>query len=313
MKKLTALCLTICLLVAMAVPAVAAETSNWTIRPGDEIRVDDFTTDGNFNETLPYALTNSNYSLGFRVTGGGGAYVSSVYIDDSTNDVVVKLKGGAGLTKEKLFTVVITLKDKEPRGKRYVHEMTVDLQSMDVENMEPSDGRSLYTLPSNYQTCITRFRDPNDSEGSKQVYKFRADFSDKALFETKVIGQDNLYLGYVTTSDVAMMKKYGNANLRFIKWADSPKFGIAGNLTIKSEKSEYVYRILNDGSLQTFGTYNASNNGYTAKTDTLGAYVISNIALGASAMPSAPSTPAEPTSPTVPTGEYSGKNPNTGR
>lgn len=303
MKKITAAAIALCMFFTLMLTAIASSPE---YKPGDKlyIGVDEF-RDSTHDAPPPYSLNKENYALGFRFASGGGTFVSSVYMDEDSQCVIIELKGGASLSKDKRLSGTLTLKDKEKGGLRYVYELDAIVQSMDVVNMDSYDGKDTYSLPYNYQTSIIRFRDDSDDNSSNKVYRFIAEFGSDAYFSAKILGQGNLYLGYEKNDNLDFMKKYPDANLRFIRWYDQPKFSIAGDLTIKCRSSEYVYRILGDGTLQKFGSYSSADRGYTAKTDTLGYYVISDRPLSATAAPSQPEQNQE--------GSVISKNPNTGR
>ncbi len=320
MKKLFGILLAVCLLAGAAVPAYAVSAS---LAPGETLKLDIGDFENFQGAPPPYTLYKSNYDVGYNFTSKCAKYISRVYIDDTLNQVVVEFKDNYGLYNDVEIVGTISILDKERTEKkadtfgyntrldRYVCEIVggdVTLLQIQRLDMEPY-GTNSYGLPYDYQNYMVRFRDSSVSNPDKATYNFVGNF-EGAVFEAKVMGQDSLFLGTTTAANSAVTSKYSGVSMRFLRWINTPVFNIPGKLTIKASSNEYVYQIKSDGSLQAFGSYDAAKGGYTATTDTLGAYVISSKALsgaGAAAPAAASSAPATNES----TGGVS-KNPNTG-
>ena len=147
------------------------------------------------------------------------------------------------------------------------------------ENMY-EDGDKEFSLPWDYQTKKVRFVTDDGAKYGTFTAEFDNDEGDHiAKFVTKVVDQSALYLGFNETENIALMKKFPDANMRFINWT-RPKFELKGKLSIYMESDEYIYGINTDDTLYRLGgTWDSDNDAYVISTDTLGSYVISDTQL----------------------------------
>lgn len=248
---------------------------------GSKVIIDGFVdADGNDCPDYGTEYLAEYYALPRDFTKGSDAYIEKCAIDKKTGEVYIIIKSQLPGTKEKSITGTITLRERES-GIRYVAtleegDLVVNPGGGSTSNSNASRmewlGDREFGLPYDYDTKAVRFEtDTGDTYG-----KLRADF-DVAYFNVTVVDQKNLFLGYHTTANSTVEKKYSNAYLKFITWSATPTFDVAGTLGIYMDSDEWIYGVKSDGTLYKLnGSYNTNTGAYEIKTATLGSYVISD-------------------------------------
>ncbi len=297
MKRCLALMLSIAMLCTTAVWA-AASSGSWVsetnVYPGSTVTVSGF-YDKDGGELDESQLDTEYYTVSIKPSKNG-EYVERVYIDNNNSEVKLVIKSGIKVSSAKDIIGSVTVRDRD-NGKRYtaeIEEGMLVLGGGGTANMEYV-GHESFELPDSYQSNKVKFKtEDGDSYGT-----LRADFVDSsyrsiAYFNVLVVDQSTLYLGHNNTPDLNLMKKYSDADIRFITWSAAPTFDATGTLGIMMDSDEYIYGRKADGSLYKLsGKYNSDTGAYEIKTKTLGSYVISNKALSAGgAVSSSSSVPA---------------------
>ncbi len=301
MKKILAVFLSVALIAGLGIPsaAIGSYYSNEKVY----LYPSDFEdSDGN---SLNDHINNEYYAVTNGLSAASRQYVESIQIDGDEGLVVLTFKQGVKVSSDVHITGSITLREKELK-ERYTLTLLKDdliLKRPDTQEMEQSGSESkVFYLPSNYQSANVKFKTDDQNYGT-----FIADFDDDASFEVKIYNQPSLYLGYNTDDNMTLVRANPDAKLRFLTWASTPKFEMTGTMKIYAKSSERVYGVGKDNTLYSLGaTYSTADEAYVFKTNTLGAYVVSDTTLKASAA-------VEEQPDAVIGGTPVTKNPNTGR
>ncbi len=313
MKKLLSLALVMAMFLGLAVPAFAeAYPDPDVVYPGNETRIytDDFYWEDDDGDMIPLACElDKEYFAGVTPRWKkGGNYIDRVYFDDGDDYVTIVFKDDIDVSSEKDIIGSLQIRDRDAK-RTYVCEIEegdLILGIMDKVNME-TDGDREFSLPWDYQTNKVKFV----SEDGEDYGTFNANFNTEtgekiAYFTTKIVEQSPLYLGYNQNDNMTLVKKYSDADLRFITWSANPTFDITGKLGIYMEPEEFIYGVKDDNTLYRLGgTYDSKTGAYVISTATLGSYVISDKQLvtsgsssgsGTSTAPSSSSTAPAPSS-----------------
>lgn len=292
MKKLASAILAAAMLLSLSAQMAFASTDSGPWSNGESFQVYDFEDkDGNLVGDDGY--TNEDYSLSFSSSSRGKKYVTW-YIDDDSNAVYIKVKPGATITETTNVTGKMTIIDKQAR-ERYTATVDFTLKPAPDIPIVETDYREFEL--GGYFMGKTRFR-TTDKESIGTLYaRFESEKTSDtvAYFQVKIVDQPSLFLGHNEDVLVDVMRKYPDANMRFLTWDATPKFDMTGTLGIIMERDEYLYKRSSDNVLtQVSGTYNEDRGTFDFKTDTLGAYVISDVKLSgaAAAAPSSSSVAA---------------------
>lgn len=298
MKKLLSLALVMAMFLGLAVPAFAeAYPDPDVVYPGNETRIytDDFYWEDDDGDMIPLACElDKEYFAGVTPRWKkGGNYIDRVYFDDGDDYVTIVFKDDIDVSSEKDIIGSLQIRDRDAK-RTYVCEIEegdLILGIMDKVNME-TDGDREFSLPWDYQTNKVKFV----SEDGEDYGTFNANFNTEtgekiAYFTTKIVEQSPLYLGYNQNDNMTLVKKYSDADLRFITWSANPTFDITGKLGIYMEPEEFIYGVKDDNTLYRLGgTYDSKTGAYVISTATLGSYVISDKQLVTSGSSSGSST-----------------------
>ena len=313
MKRILAM-MTAALIVAsmMAVTAFAADDEGTVCDPsevhgGEKVTIDTYYFVYTDKDGTEYRLDDSldvdYYSKVTPTWKKNGSMVEQVYYNDGDSYVTLVIKAGINTSVSKNIIGQLKIRDTEAR-RNYVckiEEGDLVVKGIDeIENMY-EDGDKEFSLPWDYQTKKVRFVTDDGAKYGTFTAEFDNDEGDHiAKFVTKVVDQSALYLGFNETENIALMKKFPDANMRFINWT-RPKFELKGKLSIYMESDEYIYGINTDDTLYRLGgTWDSDNDAYVISTDTLGSYVISDTQLVKTGSSGGTTTTPPPASSTAP-------------
>ena len=270
----------------MAVTA-AADCYPDTVYPGGTVEVSGFVDSNGEECDLEWVAEDYGVSASFRK---GGSYVESVYIDDDTNYVNIKIKSDIIVSSEKEIVGTIKLRARDTGSgrdrERNRETYTCKIESGDLTlNARSSEylvycGENEFSLPHDYKEKMVKFRTDDDvnCNGGKLFCEFTNDDDEIiAYYQVRIAGQQPMYLGHNQEDRVEYMRKYEYADMRFISWESFPNFEIYGVLGIVMEPNEYLYEIMDDGNLVAVdAAYNRYRGTYDFKTMSLGRYLISS-------------------------------------
>ena len=292
MKRILAM-MTAALIVAsmMAVTAFAADDEGTVCDPsevhgGEKVTIDTYYFVYTDKDGTEYRLDDSldvdYYSKVTPTWKKNGSMVEQVYYNDGDSYVTLVIKAGINTSVSKNIIGQLKIRDTEAR-RNYVckiEEGDLVVKGIDEKENMYEDGDKEFSLPWDYQTKKVRFVTDDGAKYGTFTAEFDNDEGDHiAKFVTKVVDQSALYLGFNETENIALMKKFPDANMRFINWT-RPKFELKGKLSIYMESDEYIYGINTDDTLYRLGgTWDSDNDAYVISTDTLGSYVISDTQL----------------------------------
>lgn len=273
----------------------------YEVSPGDTIELDESWFYGKWTERedgerVTYEESPGSLDKEFHKVSAtwtrGGEYVDSVYFEDGDSYVTIQLKGGISMTSDKELagTVKVLLKDF-PNMPNVTYTCKINRGDVIIKGIDEK-SRMVYLddkefgLPDDYQEKQVRFSTDEGEDYGTFIGEFYGSRSgqDVATFRVRIIDQGSLYLGFSEASNSTLLKKYPNANMRFINWTARPTFDREGKLSIYMEPDEYIYGVKDDNTLYRLGgTYDENNDAYVITTKTLGCYVISDTQLSATA------------------------------
>lgn len=279
------------------------------VSPGDEIEVDTDWFYGTWTireendegkrvnvkydtEDEPIGSLDKEYHKVSATWTRGGDYVQSVYFEDGDGYVTVEIKGGISMTADKEISGTIKIVQKDvPNMPDTTFTCKIERGDLVVKGIDEKSrmiylGDKEFGLPDDYQEKQVRFSTDEGEDYGTFIGEFYGDRSgqDVATFRVRIIDQGSLYLGFSEASNSTLLKKYPNANMRFINWTARPTFDREGKLSIYMEPDEYIYGVKDDNTLYRLGgTYDENNDAYVITTKTLGCYVISDTQLSATA------------------------------
>ncbi len=294
MKKLFALALAVAMSALMAVPALA-DTSSDSVYPGGDVEVYGF-YDKDGNEAPDEGSWDLDYyGLSYSFTKGK-QYVKDVYVEDGC--VYLRIVTGIETSSDKEIRGTVRMRDKESKDTYTAEINDLYLNASEASPIYETNAGE-FELPYDYQTNKVKFRTEDGEDIGTLYANFVNDnYETLAYFKVKVVEQESLYLGHNQNDDVEFMKKYPNANIRFLNWDSNPTFEVTGTLGIVMEEDEYLYQRKADGSLVAVsGTYNEDRGTFDFKTNTLGQYVISDQKLNASGSTASSSSSAASSKP----------------
>ena len=313
MKRILAM-MTAALIVAsmMAVTAFAADDEGTVCDPsevhgGEKVTIDTYYFVYTDKDGTEYRLDDSldvdYYSKVTPTWKKNGSMVEQVYYNDGDSYVTLVIKAGINTSVSKNIIGQLKIRDTEAR-RNYVckiEEGDLVVKGIDEKENMYEDGDKEFSLPWDYQTKKVRFVTDDGAKYGTFTAEFDNDEGDHiAKFVTKVVDQSALYLGFNETENIALMKKFPDANMRFINWT-RPKFELKGKLSIYMESDEYIYGINTDDTLYRLGgTWDSDNDAYVISTDTLGSYVISDTQLVKTGSSGGTTTTPPPASSTAP-------------
>ena len=313
MKRILAM-MTAALIVAsmMAVTAFAADDEGTVCDPsevhgGEKVTIDTYYFVYTDKDGTEYRLDDSldvdYYSKVTPTWKKNGSMVEQVYYNDGDSYVTLVIKAGINTSVSKNIIGQLKIRDTEAR-RNYVckiEEGDLVVKGIDEKENMYEDGDKEFSLPWDYQTKKVRFVTDDGAKYGTFTAEFDNDEGDHiAKFVTKVVDQSALYLGFNETENIALMKKFPDANMRFINWT-RPKFELKGKLSIYMESDEYIYGINTDDTLYRLGgTWDSDNDAYVISTDTLGSYVISDTQLVKTGSSGGATTTPPPASSTAP-------------
>ena len=121
-----------------------------------------------------------------------------------------------------------------------------------------------------------------DKDGNKEdIELITLEFEEAdndASFEVKASGQDDLFLGYSTDADKAIVVANPDAEINFLDFDANPTFDFMGDLRLTvedPEKTNFCYE-LKDGKVTPIGKYNAEDECFEIRTRQLTSYVLSD-------------------------------------
>lgn len=320
MKKFLSVVLALVLVVSTAVMAAAVtvetDAEDNVILPGQKFRIstDDFVDkDGNTPGQLDKEVHTVNPSW-----KKGKSYIERIYFNDGDDFVTVEIKSGLTLTSDAAITGTLKIRDRGASEGVTVYTCTitadddVKIKALGEEKTYMvRDGEKEFSLPYDYMEKKVRFV-TGDEDDKERYGTFTAEFAnssgyDVAKYVVKVIDQSPLYLAFNETGNTTLLKKYPNADLRFVTWNATPTFDLEGKLYIYMDPDEYIYGVNKDNSLYRLGgSYDTDEGAYMFKTKTLGSYIVSDTQLvsgsgqTSSTAPVSSSTPPPPSSSTPP-------------
>ena len=281
-----------------------AQLGGEEVSPGDEIQIDTdwfygkwtIREDGERNtydtDDEPIGNLDKEYHKVSATWTRGGDYVESVYFEDGDGYVTVEIKGGISMTSDKEISGTIKIVEKDyPNKPSVTYTCKIERGDLVVKGIDEK-SRMVYLddkefgLPDDYQEKQVRFSTDEGEDYGTFIGEFYGSRSgqDVATFRVRIIDQGSLYLGFSEASNSTLLKKYPNANMRFINWTARPTFDREGKLSIYMEPDEYIYGVKDDNTLYRLGgTYDENNDAYVITTKTLGCYVISDTQLSATA------------------------------
>ncbi len=314
MKKFLSVVLALVLVVSTAVMAAAVtvetDAEDNVILPGQKFRIstDDFVDkDGNTPGQLDKEVHTINPSW-----KKGKSYIERIYFNDGDDFVTVEIKSGLTLTSDAAITGTLKIRDRGASEGVTVYTCTitadddVKIKALGEEKTYMvRDGEKEFSLPYDYMEKKVRFV-TGDEDDKERYGTFTAEFAnssgyDVAKYVVKVIDQSPLYLAFNETGNTTLLKKYPNADLRFVTWNATPTFDLEGKLYIYMDPDEYIYGVNKDNSLYRLGgSYDTDEGAYMFKTKTLGSYIVSDTQLvsgsgqTSSTAPVSSSTPPPP-------------------
>lgn len=321
MKKFFSAVLAIVMMASMAATAFALdfETDNDEdkILPGQKFRISTsefLDKDGN----TPGQLDKEVHTISTSWKKGN-SYIDRTYFEDGDDFITVVVKSGLNLTSDATITGTLKIRYRGPNDKTTtVYTLSIkegDLYITSVDNEGKSNmvrvGEKEFSLPYDYMEKKVRFI-TDDDEDKERYGTFTGEFvnssgTDVAKYVVKVVDQAPLYLAFNESGNSTLLKKYPNADLRFVSWSATPTFDLEGKLYIYMDPDEYIYGVNKDNTLYRLGgSYDSSEGAYVIKTKTLGSYIVSDKQLvntgsqTSSAAPASSSTAPKPSSSTPP-------------
>lgn len=273
MKKILATTIAVAMLFCLSVQSAFA-VENPTI--GEVYEVTEEFTDRK-GEIVDFGWTTGDYKVTARYTTGA-KYVEQPYIDDDSNTICIKVRPSTSLTTTQTIKGTVTVVDEQVRGERYTATVEFRVSPPQALNIVEVGTRE-FVLPGSYNYGVVRFRDAD----TKATYgMLNAEFISEvdsrtlAYYDVKISDQGNLILSHNENAVTNVLRKYEEAYLEFITFSATPKFDIAGTMGIVMESDEFLYKRSDETLTAVNGKYNDDRGTFDFKTDTLGAYVISD-------------------------------------
>lgn len=333
MKKLLCLGAAVMLLLAAAVPALAAEPSmNITVRPeNDGVDLTDqnlfpdreyrFPILVRYEDEVPSHLREEEMDgKRFNVTirqGGGAVYTPKVEAEGGRYYLVVKTKPNY---TTKATQVELLLRLREQGGgelSQYAFGFSVGSSRMSDDEVGTVKEGEPFRVDNNFPVITKKqFRRLAEENGYRAVtldgdgWQFTvsvADLPDLNLYSTAAVSQD-------------VLQKYPDQEFYFLSFPASPDFGAAGTMVLDVERLTefdgefHLYRRLADRLYYLKTDYDEEEGTLTFRPSQLGSYVLTNRKLGDLELPSAANSAADsvaedPDAPPNP--DTGGRNPDT--
>ena len=321
MKKVLALVLAVMMLATVAMAADATNpgsgttSTNSNVLPGGKIKIGQAGIIANLEPGSPLtaadikAVNSTNYSITGIKYREGKNLVESITLNDTDDQVVIKLKQDYSMTTAKKLDLDLTLKGKKvgknPRNKDI--DITIDTKMVAYTLADGKNNPGYIEIDANGDVNIVPATTVVNDSGT--VYDFADAGADEFVWKVKKTGTtaygdmeftaadgdtdvsvrvydgDKLYLYSDVDADTDVLKAYADADadITFLNFPGTPTFNSTATVYFYKEEGTYVYGVKDGKLVNVNAKWSDDESGFVLKTRTLGSYVFSDKKLSVSA------------------------------
>ena len=321
MKKVLALVLAVMMLATVAMAADATNPGSGTtstssnVLPGGKIKIGQAGIIANLEPGSPLtaadikAVNSTNYSITGIKYREGKNLVESITLNDTDDQVVIKLKQDYSMTTAKKLDLDLTLKGKKvgknPRNKDI--DITIDTKMVAYTLADGKNNPGYIEIDANGDVNIVPATTVVNDSGT--VYDFADAGADEFVWKVKKTGTtaygdmeftaadgdtdvsvrvydgDKLYLYSDVDADTDVLKAYADADadITFLNFPGNPTFNSTATVYFYKEEGTYVYGVKDGKLVNVNAKWSDDESGFVLKTRTLGSYVFSDKKLSVSA------------------------------
>ena len=321
MKKVLALVLAVMMLATIAMAADATNpgsgttSTNSNVLPGGKIKIGQAGIIANLEPGSPLtaadikAVNSTNYSITGIKYREGKNLVESITLNDTDDQVVIKLKQDYSMTTAKKLDLDLTLKGKKvgknPRNKDI--DITIDTKMVAYTLADGKNNPGYIEIDANGDVNIVPATTVVNDSGT--VYDFADAGADEFVWKVKKTGTtaygdmeftaadgdtdvsvrvydgDKLYLYSDVDADTDVLKAYADADadITFLNFPGTPTFNSTATVYFYKEEGTYVYGVKDGKMVNVNAKWSDDESGFVLKTRTLGSYVFSDKKLSVSA------------------------------
>ena len=321
MKKVLALVLAVMMLATVAMAADATNpgsgttSTNSNVLPGGKIKIGQAGIIANLEPGSPLtaadikAVNSTNYSITGIKYREGKNLVESITLNDTDDQVVIKLKQDYSMTTAKKLDLDLTLKGKKvgknPRNKDI--DITIYTKMVAYTLADGKNNPGYIEIDANGDVNIVPATTVVNDSGT--VYDFADAGADEFVWKVKKTGTtaygdmeftaadgdtdvsvrvydgDKLYLYSDVDADTDVLKAYADADadITFLNFPGTPTFNSTATVYFYKEEGTYVYGVKDGKLVNVNAKWSDDESGFVLKTRTLGSYVFSDKKLSVSA------------------------------
>ncbi len=321
MKKVLALVLAVMMLATVAMAADATNpgsgttSTNSNVLPGGKIKIGQAGIIANLEPGSPLtaadikAVNSTNYSITGIKYREGKNLVESITLNDTDDQVVIKLKQDYSMTTAKKLDLDLTLKGKKvgknPRNKDI--DITIDTKMVAYTLADGKNNPGYIEIDANGDVNIVPATTVVNDSGT--VYDFADAGADEFVWKVKKTGTtaygdmeftaadgdtdvsvrvydgDKLYLYSDVDADTDVLKAYADADadITFLNFPGTPTFNSTATVYFYKEEGTYVYGVKDGKLVNVNAKWSDDESGFVLKTRTLGSYVFSDKKLSVAA------------------------------
>ena len=323
MKKVLALVLAVMMLATIAMAADATNPGDGTtstssnVLPGGKIKIgqkgviDSLAPGSNLAGSDIKAINSTNYSITGIKYREGKNLVESITLNDTDDQVVIKLKQDYSMTTAKKLDLDFTLKGKKvgknPRNKDI--DITINKTMVAYTLADGKNNVGYIQIDANGDVRIVPAQTVVNSPVGTYVNDFAASKADEFVWKVKKTGTtaygdmeftaadgdtdvsvrvydgDKLYLYSDVDADTDVLKAYADADadITFLNFPGNPTFNSTATVYFYKEEGTYVYGVKDGKLVNVNAKWSDDESGFVLKTRTLGSYVFSDKKLSVSA------------------------------
>ena len=252
---------------------------------------------------------STNYSITGIKYREGKNLVESITLNDTDDQVVIKLKQDYSMTTAKKLDLDLTLKGKKvgknPRNKDI--DITIDTKMVAYTLADGKNNPGYIEIDANGNVNIVPATTVVNDSGT--VYDFADAGADEFVWKVKKTGTtaygdmeftaadgdtdvsvrvydgDKLYLYSDVDADTDVLKAYADADadITFLNFPGTPTFNSTATVYFYKEEGTYVYGVKDGKLVNVNAKWSDDESGFVLKTRTLGSYVFSDKKLSVSA------------------------------